>query len=272
MLLSYPRMHVYGLNVSGEFNPFKWISESIRGLGYRVEAALIVPQLTTLQLTQDALPALMQGAGEYDYQSAGHPGGNPPTVVTATPFAKWTVGLDYTFGEHVYANLQWVHGLADEFGAGDFLHPGGWAVRASGVSTNAAQTGALCVTPTPPNGAQCATETLAPKLGDYLVLGADFKFLEDAGLFRLFTIWDLNGVYVSQWDSTLKTPERTLTHYSLFTSTGFSATIFPELDYNFGNGLELGAGALVLLGHSYTKFGDPAAGGSVVFTRGRYSF
>ena len=53
---------------------------------------------------------------------------------------------------------------------------------------------------------------------------------------------------------------------------GFSAVLFPELDYNFGNGLELGTGALVLLGHSYTKFGDPAAGGSVYFVRGRFSF
>ncbi len=66
--------------------------------------------------------------------------------------------------------------------------------------------------------------------------------------------------------------QRTMTHYSLFTTQGFSASIFPELDYNFGNGLELGAGALVLLGARTTKFGDPAAGGTEVFTRGRYSF
>ncbi len=122
----------------------------------------------------------------------------------------------------------------------------------------------------PRNGVQCATETVAPRLGDYLVLGADFKFLEDAALFRLFTVWALNGVYTSQWDTTVQA--RTLTHYSLFTTQGFSASIFPELDYNFGNGLELGAGALLLLGASTTKFGDPAAGGTEVFTRGRYSF
>jgi hypothetical protein len=60
--------------------------------------------------------------------------------------------------------------------------------------------------------------------------------------------------------------------HSMFTSEGFSASIYPELDYNFGNGLELGAGALVLLGASTTKFGDPAAGGSLAFVRGRYSF
>jgi hypothetical protein len=62
------------------------------------------------------------------------------------------------------------------------------------------------------------------------------------------------------------------TFHSLFSSEGFSASIYPELDYNFGNGLELGAGALLLLGGSWTKFGDPAAGGSLVFTRARFSF
>jgi hypothetical protein len=119
VLLTYPRMHVYGFNMSGEVNPFKGISESIHGVGYRIEAALVVPQRTTLQLTQDALPALLQQAGEYDYQGVGHPGGLPPAVVEGNAFAKWTIGLDYTFGAHVYVNAQWVHGLADEFGSGD---------------------------------------------------------------------------------------------------------------------------------------------------------
>ena len=36
VLLTYPRMHVYGLNMSGEFNPFKRISEAIHGVGYRI--------------------------------------------------------------------------------------------------------------------------------------------------------------------------------------------------------------------------------------------
>ena len=70
------------------------------------------------------------------------------------------------------------------------MHPG-WSVRQSGVSTMGPQTGAMCVNVVPRNGTQCATETMPPRIGDYLVLGADFKFLDDAGLFRLFTIWDL---------------------------------------------------------------------------------
>ncbi|MEO7329906.1 MAG: DUF1302 family protein, partial [Minicystis sp.] len=39
--LGYPRMHVYGFNASGEFNPFKWISDKIHGIGYRAEVALV---------------------------------------------------------------------------------------------------------------------------------------------------------------------------------------------------------------------------------------
>jgi hypothetical protein len=269
VLLAYPRMHVYGFNMAGEVNPFKKISDKIHGIGYRIEAALVVPQQTNLQLTQDALPALFQRGGEYDYQANGIPGGQAPPVVTSDAFAKWTIGLDYTFGAHVYVNAQWVHGLADEFGAGGLFQEGkGYAVRQSGVSTTGTNTNATCVIPK--NGSMCATETTLPKLGDYLVLGADFKFLDDQGLFRLFTIWALDGVQMSSWDPASQ--RRVVQSASLFTKTGFSASIYPEVDYNFGNGLELGAGALLLLGADYTKFGDPAAGGSLVFTRGRYSF
>lgn len=268
-LLGYPRMHVFGLNAAGEFNPFKKISETIHGIGYRVEAALVVPQRSTIRLTQTALPALLQSAGEYDYNADNRPGGGQaPAVVENTPFLKWTVGLDYSFGSHVYANVMWIHGLADEYGAGDFMHEG-WSVRESGVvNRNGNILSTRCVVPK--DGTQCASEVLIPKLGDYLVLGTDIKFLEDAALFRIFTIWALNGVTFDYWDETQQ--KRVRTHHGLFTKEGFSASIYPELDYNFGNGLELGMGALILLGRSYTKFGDPAAGGSLFFTRARYSF
>jgi len=59
---------------------------------------------------------------------------------------------------------------------------------------------------------------------------------------------------------------------SPLSAEGFSMVIFPELDYNFGNGLELAAGALLQLGKPYTKFGSPETGGSTVFTRAKYSF
>ena len=287
VLLGYPRMHVWGLNASGEFNPFKKISEAIHGIGYRVEAAVIVPTRADIALTQDALPALLQSAGPYDYAgltAVNMPGaGHAPAVVDSTPFLKWTLSLDYTFGAHVYTNVMWVHGLADEYGAGDFFHAG-WSVKQSGVQNPlrdptqpmppngsfGSVLSSLCVVSTPRDGSKCASETLAPRLGDYLVAGADFKFLDDAGLFRLFTIWSLSGVTMDAWD--IKTQKRTQTHHGIETKEGFSASIYPEVTYNFGNGLELGVGGLVLLGRSYTKFGDPAAGGSLAFTRARFSF
>lgn len=262
--LAYPRMHVYGLNVAGEFNPFTWLSDSLHGIGYRIEGALVVPERTTITIENEELKlAVPQPAGEYSYGL----GGLRPNVVDPTPFLKWVVGLDYSFGEHVYANLQWVHGLVDEFGAGDFIHPG-YAVRKSRVDTDDETTLLKCVLPR--DGTSCAHETLRPRLGDYVILGVDLKFLDDAALFRLFTIWDASGIVDDAWDPELQ--KRVQKRYSLFTPEGFSAVIFPEFDYNFGNGLELSLGALIQLGPTYSKFGDPAAGGSTVWTRGRYSF
>jgi hypothetical protein len=259
-------MHVYGLNVAGEFNPFSWISEDINGIGYRVEGALVVPRRSTVKITQDALALVFpQPAGEYDYENDGVPGGREPAVVESTPFLKWVVGLDYTFGRHVYVNAQWVHGIVDEYGAGDFISDG-WAVRESGATSD---TTAILGCALLRDGTQCAREILRPRLGDYVVLGVDLRFLNDAALLRLFTIWDVSGVVEEQWVA--ERGERVRTSHSFFTEEGFSAVLYPELNYNFGNGLELGAGALVQLGKDYTKFGDPAAGGSTVFTRARYS-
>ena len=113
--VSYPRMFSYGLNIAGEL-----------GIGYRLEAALIVPEKQTIELTNDelALGIATVPAGEYDYDGDLRPGGPRPAVVEDTPFAKWVIGLDYTFSKEVYANVQWVHGLADEYGAGDWISEG----------------------------------------------------------------------------------------------------------------------------------------------------
>ena len=116
----------------------------------------------------------------------------------------------------------------------------------------------------------CATEIQRNSIGDYLVVGVDFKWHGGDGLFRLFTIWDLSGYVESTYD--LQAGERREIRYSPVSSEGFSMVLFPELNYNFGGGFELGAGALLQLGKTYTKFGDPAAGGSLIWTRGRFSF
>lgn len=265
--LAYPRMHVYGLNAAGEI-PLDWISEALEGVGYRLEGALIVPARTTLQITNDELAMeIPQPAGEYDYDGDGVPGGKQPAVINSTPFLKWTVGLDYTFPGGVYVNAQWVHGLMDEFGAGDFISPG-VTVRKSSVTSKDVQTINQCALPK--DGTKCAQEVTRNRIGDYIVLGIDLHFLNDTMLFRLFTILEVTGYAEEHWD--FREGKRIHTEYSPFSKDGFSAVIYPELNYNFGNGLDLGLGLLLQLGKDYTKFGDPAAGGSLVWSRGRFSF
>jgi hypothetical protein len=265
--LHYPRMHVYGLNAAGEI-PLDWLSDALSGLGYRLEGALVVPSRSTLKITNDALALeIPQPAGEYDYDADGAPGGPEPAVVESTPFLKWTVGFDYTFGESIYVNAQWVHGLMDEYGAGDFIKEG-YAVRKSGVTSGDLDTISKCALQK--DGTTCAQEVLRNRLGDYVVIGVDLKLLNDNALLRLFTIWDVTGIEEEHWDKELK--QRVRTHHSIFSSEGFSAVLYPEFNYNFGNGLELGAGALFQLGKEHTKFGDPATGGDLVWTRGRFSF
>jgi hypothetical protein len=268
--LAYPRMHVYGLNIAGEIP----LSEEAKAIGYRLEAALVVPTRTTIKLTQDALPlSIPQAAGEYDYDNDGRAGGPEPVVVDRTPFLKWTLGFDYGVGEHFFMVAQWVHGFIDEFGAGDvFSMTKNPVLREGGVTSDPNTTLFDCALKH--DGTHCAREVLRPRIGDYLVLGIDVHFLEQHGLARLFTIFDLDGYAEEYWDPLAKNGEGERVHlyHSLFSKEGFSAVIFPQLSYNFGNGLELVAGALFQLGRNYTKFGDPANGGSVVFTRGAFSF
>jgi hypothetical protein len=267
--LAYPKMHAYGLNAAGEI-PLSWIKDSLKGIGYRIEAAVIVPDRVEMVLTQDALDLpipFQQPAGEYDY-NGNEPGpGRRPLAVDGTPFLKWVIGLDYTFGEHVYVNAQWVHGIVDEFGAGDFIHEG-YTVRKSEITTDPETTLAKCTAPK--NGETCARELLHPRIGDYVVLGIDIKLLNNAFLFRLFNILDVSGMVEDKWDDTQK--KRVRISHSPFSEEAFSMVVYPEVNYNFGNGLDVGVGALFQLGKDYTKFGDPAAGGSTVWTRGKFAF
>jgi hypothetical protein len=266
VLLRYPRMQVIGLNAAGEI-PLSWISESVHGIGYRLEAAAILPERSTMTITNDALALpVPQPAGEYDYDGDGSPGGPPPAVVDDTPFLKWVVGLDYSFGKHWYVNAQWVHGLVDEFGAGDFFHDGR-AILASGVTTSGGATLGCALAK---DGTRCAREVFQPRLADYLVVGVDLHLVNNALLLRLFNILTLNAVTEEVYDDAQGA--RVQTHHSPFSADGFSAVVYPELNYNFGNGLDLGAGFLLLLGKEYTKFGDPKAGGSIAWMRARFAF
>jgi hypothetical protein len=260
--LVYPRMQVAGLNAAGEFNPLGFLGVE-RPLGWRLEAAMIFPERTVVELrnTELDLDALTQPAGEYDYPLDGE----RPTVVEDRPFAKWTLGLDATLSKSLYINGQWVHGLPDEFGAGDFLSEG-WVVRAGGVKGGIERTVDCAVVLK--SGRTCAWETLRHRIGDYAVLGADLNLNQT--LIRLFGIVDMTGYVSTEWSEAKG--KRTQTKHSPFSKEGFSAVLYPEVTQNLGEGLTVSAGTILMFGEPHTKFGDPAAGGNLVFARGAYSF
>ncbi len=267
--LTYPRMHVYGFNMAGEIPWLADLSEAFNAIGYRIEAALIVPREARLRLENSTLDLnlITQPRGEYDYDDDGVPGGPEALVIPSTPFAKWTVGLDYTFNRYLYLNLQWVHGLADEYGAGDWITEG-YTSRRGTVDTEGLQTAVRCALPR--NGDECVREILRPRIGDYIVMGWDLSFLNDKLLTRIFTIFDVSGVVETYWDEGQQ--KRVEDKYSFFTEQGFGAVIYPEVNYNFGNGFDLGAGALVYLGKPHGKFASAEAGGSLAWMRTRFQF
>lgn len=261
-VVGFPKIQVAGLNLAGEIPMFDI------AIGYRLELGVYFPREKTIRMYNENISiAGMTIDGEYDY---GLGDGVLPLVLDDTPYAKWVLGLDYTFNEYFYVNVQWVHGFADESGAGDWIS-GEKRTRAGSV---AAQYDPLqdCINPLDPaaDPAKCAVEIRRNNIGDYLVLGLDFRFLNGDGLLRLFAILDLTGYVEERWS--MSQMKRIGTYYHPFSPEGFSAVLFPELNYNFGYGFELGLGGLVFLGKDYTKFGDPAAGGTVVWTRGRFSF
>lgn len=265
--LAYPRMQVFGFNASGEV-PLGRLPPP----GYFIEVAAILPEETRIALLQDNVSiAGVTVDGEYPYpwlaEDAEVTEADRPVVVPAGLFLKWTVGFDYTFGRHVYLNAQWVHGLPDELGRGDWLWEG-FTARGGGAVFSDAVPAGVCATFDETPGERCATEWLRSRIGDYAVIGTDLLF--GATTLRLFGLVDLTGVTFTAWDEANE--RRTSTRYGPFTPEGYSATVYPELMHNLGNGVTLSAGALVLLGPEYSKFGDPAAGGTQVFVRGRYAF
>jgi len=261
--VSYPKMQVYGLNAAGEMNPLGWIHNSIQPIGYRLEFAWIHPEETRMSVTNDELNVgIVQPAGEYDY---GLPGGQRPIVIPKTSFFKWTLGLDYSFGRHVYLNAQWVHGMPDEFGAGDWITPG-YTARAATFLRDEEGT-PLCGL-ADIQGETCVKETMRPRIGDYGVLGFDLTFGQTR--MRMFTILDFTPILITTYDT--EKEERVEQRYAWHTEQGRSMVLYPEINHNFGNGFELAGGAVVMVGEDWTKFGDPATGGTQIFTRAKYSF
>ena len=240
--LAFPRMQVFGFNAAGEVNALGWAGAE--PFGWRAEVAVIKPERTVVTIDNGQLPlaeGLTQPAGEYNYGLDGE----RPTIIEGDVFAKWTLGVDYTVNKFLYLNGQWVHGMADEFGAGDFLRPG-TVVRAGGADW----------------------EILRNRIGDYAVVGADI--LTGPATLRLFSVVDVTG-YVKESGDT-SGGARQVDEYSPFSKEGFSAVLYPELMFNMGTGLTASVGTIQMFGESYTKFGDLAAGGDLVFVRGRYQF
>jgi len=278
--LHYPRMYVYGFNMAGEIPWLEDIDDDLfNSIGYRLEAALIVPERSRLELYNGTLDLGVASlpAGEYDYDGDGNPGGGlAPVTIRDTPFAKWTLGLDYTFNKFTYLNVQWVHGLADEFGAGDWINRG-YSVRTSRIDSDDQGTIICALTH---DGTRCAGEVLRPRIGDYLVTGLDLTWLDQKLLTRLFTILDLSGVWITRYSTAAEedNPDapivlnRRRKFYSPFTEEGFGMIIYPEIGYTITNGLELSTGLLLQIGKDWGKFGDPAAGGSLAWTRARWTF
>ena len=237
--LAYPKMHVAGFNGAGELE----LPGSAPPIGWRAEVAWVIPERTTLVIQNNELDfgSFVQPAGELEYGL----GGERPSVVSGKSFAKWTLGLDYSLGKFVYLNTQWVHGMTDEFGHGDFLSPAYTTRSAHGSS-----------------------EIRRLRIGDYLVLGTEI--ILGGPTLRLFSIIDLTGYQIETQPEGSQQPE--ISYFGPASKKGRSVVFFPELMVDLGEGLNLGVGAVLLVGESHTKFGDAAAGGNLGFVRLKYAF
>lgn len=257
--LRYPRIRVAGLNAAGEVP----LPARLPPIGWRAEFALVDPSEVRSAITNDeiSLLGIVTPAGAYPY-----PDGEEPVVLEGTPYPKWVLGLDYTFGGHVYANVQWVHGMFDELGAGDNLLQDGRAVRDASMADGAIP--ALCAFAQ--DGTACAVEVTRARQSDLAVIGVDINFRSQRGLLRLFTIQDLTGIAVDE--PTEDGLDREETRFGAFHRRAASRVWYPELSYDVGGGMGVAIGALIQTGKDWTKFGDPAAGGSFVYGRAGMAF
>ncbi|MBL9043976.1 MAG: hypothetical protein JNM83_20380 [Myxococcales bacterium] len=233
--LVYPRMDVAGVEMAGSI-------ERLGGMGYWIEAAVFFPGEVQLGLydaiTSPTAPRAMEylpaADGRY-YRNTLPVGaqGQRPLVIDRTPFPKATIGADYAFGGHVYVNIQYVHGFIDEFGGGRVARP-----RKDSIDV-------------------AAQPRVEARVGDYVVAGLDLKLLNERLLLRLFGVIKLPSVDLQTrlWDD--------------WAPTG---VLFPQIIWNVFDGTELMVGSFVMLGDRSTKFGDPAAGATEVFVRGKVSF
>jgi hypothetical protein len=112
--LIYPRMQVIGADFTTQL-PF------LDDMGLWGEGAMFIPQAQSLRIefpyTLDVTPS--DGTSNNPVPEMTGP------TIRSTPFIKATAGLDYSFGEHVYVQGQYLRGFIDEFGRG---HIGNYVV------------------------------------------------------------------------------------------------------------------------------------------------
>ncbi len=257
LTLGFPRVHVLGFNASGPLTP----AESRWPLHYRAELALLFPERQTVTLTQDELDLgfITAPAGEVDYGLEGE----RPTSLSDQPYLKWVLGFDLPLGDRGQAGLQWVHGLPDEHGAGAAWQPDLWVSVDGGVDTGLPTTTSCALEGF---GETCAWERTRPRVGDYLALSGELRLKGTTlGFLGLVDLVGHAEEHVVDWS-------RERVRHGPLSPQGFSALLLPQVSQALGDRVTLAAGALLLLGGPESRFGEPAAGGTRVFLRGRYSF
>jgi hypothetical protein len=90
--LIYPRTHMLGFDINGQI-------AFLDNLGFWIEGAVMFPERVPLTFGLEGIPPI-EG-----------------TAVEGRPFLKLTIGIDYSFDEHVMLFSQYVRGMINEFGA-----------------------------------------------------------------------------------------------------------------------------------------------------------
>ncbi|MEM7159832.1 MAG: hypothetical protein AAF799_43735 [Myxococcota bacterium] len=103
--LVYPRMQVIGADFATQL-PF------LGDMGLWGEGGLFVPQANSIRIGFPILFDVTPDDGINNRVSSI----SGPTI-RSTPYVKATAGLDYSFGEHVYVQGQYLRGFIDEYGA-----------------------------------------------------------------------------------------------------------------------------------------------------------
>jgi hypothetical protein len=108
--LIYPRMQVIGADFSTQLS-------FLDDVGLWGEGALFLPQAQDLRIEFPIAVDVTPSGRPNDDGTANPVREMSGPTIRSTPYVKATAGLDYSFGEHVYVQGQYLRGFIDEFGA-----------------------------------------------------------------------------------------------------------------------------------------------------------